>query len=414
MILTLNDTSTKQIADRLESMHIRRGEDAQGRVLTLLISCRQEDLEPALKAANAASWEHPCRVIAIVPGSPRLAAQQADDGGSDNGAAGGPADSDAQVKVVGPVAPNGLETVEVAGDKPITAFRQDSRLDAEIRFGADAGASEIIVLKPSGELVSHLDTLVIPLMVADTPVTVWWPGVPPTNPSKDPLGRLATVRITDAANTPDPAGTFARLSQHDTPQDVDLSWTHLTLWRAQLASMLDQSPHSRIRSAQITGQNGNLSVLLLAGWINVQAHVPVRIVWNSRAEGIQQVSLQCDDGDYVIDRCSCASPQGAEQHDADTSGTAESGASEGTSKSGTSEPGRSESGAAHPGDSADPTGEQAWVTTPGSPKPQMVSLPHRTRTECLGEELGRLYPDKVWARVVQSDLSFEQSYAEED
>jgi glucose-6-phosphate dehydrogenase assembly protein OpcA len=348
MIVTLKDTSTREISSRLETLHIHRGEAAQGRVLTLLIVCPQDALESALRTANETSWEHPCRVIAIVPGFSKPVTEGNDSDSS--------ADS------------SGLEVVHAEGDKPVTAFRQDSRLDAEIRFGADAGASEIIVLRPEGELVDHLNTLVIPLIVADTPVVVWWPSVPPTNPSKDPLGQMAAVRITDASTTPDPMSTFRALCTTATPQDVDLAWTHLTLWRAQIMSMLDQQPHSPVISAEITGHNGNLSVLLMAGWISTEAHIPVTVVWDSNAEGLQEVRIHCQGGDFDLSRCAKSNS---------TSGTSD---------------------------------EQAWMTTPNSTTPQMVSLPHRTRTECLSEELGRLYPDKVWAKVVKSDFSFSQKF----
>ncbi len=44
MIVTLTNTSTREISSRLETLHIHRGEVAQGRVLTLLIVCPQKDL----------------------------------------------------------------------------------------------------------------------------------------------------------------------------------------------------------------------------------------------------------------------------------------------------------------------------------------------------------------------------------
>lgn len=355
MIVTLKDTSTREISSRLETLHIHRGEAAQGRVLTLLINCPQKALEPALRTANETSWEHPCRVIAIVPGS---------------------------------------ETVEPTENEDGTTTPRTSRLDAEIRFGADAGASEIIVLRPQGELIRHLNTLVIPLMVADTPVVVWWPSVPPTNPSEDPLGRMAAVRITDVAETPDPMGTFRALRTTATPQDVDLSWTHLTLWRAQITAMLDQQPHSRVVSAEVTGQSGNLSVQLMAGWLTVEMGVPVTIVWNQKAEGIQEVRIRTEAGDFDLSRhdVPVASRKGGTANDADA-------------KAGTGSTAN---------DAAASCAEQAWVTTPNSSKPQMVTLPHRTRTECLSEELGRLYPDKVWAKVVTSNFSFDQKFADEN
>ena len=119
----------------------------------------------------------------------------------------------------------------------------DSNLNAQVRFGADAGAGEIIILRPRGGLINHPDTLVIPLLVPDAPVVAWWPTTPPSNPAKDLMGAMARSRITDALHSNNPEATIERLRRNWTPEDIDLSWTRLTVWRAMLASMLDQPPY---------------------------------------------------------------------------------------------------------------------------------------------------------------------------
>ena len=139
MIITMKNTETREISAKIDELHEERGEAALGRVLTLLISTNETSLEHDLAVANNASREHPCRVIAIAPNSRRVDAA-ADDG------------------------------------KPHTF------LDAEVRFGSDAGAGEIIVLRPIGGLVHHPDTLVIPLLVPDAPVVAWWPNEAPWVP----------------------------------------------------------------------------------------------------------------------------------------------------------------------------------------------------------------------------------------
>ena len=133
MIITMKNTETREISAKIDELHEERGEAALGRVLTLLISTNETSLEHDLAVANNASREHPCRVIAIAPNSRKVDAV-VDDG------------------------------------KPHTF------LDAEVRFGSDAGAGEIIVLRPLGGLVHHPDTLVIPLLVPDAPVVAWWPN----------------------------------------------------------------------------------------------------------------------------------------------------------------------------------------------------------------------------------------------
>jgi len=200
VIITMKNTETREISAKIDELHEERGEAALGRVLTLLISTNETSLEHDLAVANNASREHPCRVIAIAPNSRRVDAA-ADDG------------------------------------KPHTF------LDAEVRFGSDAGAGEIIVLRPIGGLVHHPDTLVIPLLVPDAPVVAWWPNEAPANLSNDLLGSMARSRITDAMHSSNPMRTMDDLRRNWSSKNVDMSWTRLTVWRAMLASMLDQPPH---------------------------------------------------------------------------------------------------------------------------------------------------------------------------
>ena len=155
MIITLQDTETREISAKIDELHEERGEAALGRVLTLLISTNEAELEHDLEVANNASREHPCRVIAVAPSSRKISPEE----------------------------------------------EHPTFLDAEIRFGSDAGAGEIIVLRPRGGLVRHADTLVIPLLVPDAPVVAWWPNEAPANLSKDLLGSMASSRITDAMHS---------------------------------------------------------------------------------------------------------------------------------------------------------------------------------------------------------------------
>ena len=74
--------------------------------------------------------------------------------------------------------------VVVAGNK-----RGAARLDAQIRLGGDAGASEVVVLRLYGQLADHGRAVVTPLLLADSPIVAWWPADGPTSPSQDPIGR---------------------------------------------------------------------------------------------------------------------------------------------------------------------------------------------------------------------------------
>lgn len=318
MIIEMPNTRTREISQKIDELHEERGESATGRVLTLLISTTEDELEQALELANAASREHPCRVIAI---SPRRG----------NGA---------RKPVEGASKP--AEDADAAYD--------NSNLDAQVRFGADAGAGEIIVLHPRGGLVHHPDTLVIPLLVPDAPVVAWWPNEAPANPSKDLLGAMARSRITDAMRSSNPYRTIEDLRRNWSPKNVDMAWTRLTVWRAMLATMLDQPPHLPISTVKVSGPKGFLPMDLLAAWLRLKLNVPVIMEEVPGATAVTGVYLTRADGTLSLER-----PD----------------AKEGI----------------------------AVISTPGQ-SPQSISVPTRTLEECLSEELRRLDPDEVYAEVI--------------
>ena len=314
MIIDMPNTRTREISRKIDELHEERGESATGRVLTLLISTNEDELEYSLELANAASREHPCRVIAISPSRK-------------------PVDT-----------PEKAEPADDADDF------ENSNLDAQVRFGADAGAGEIIVLHPRGGLVHHPDTLVIPLLVPDAPVVAWWPTEAPANPSKDLLGAMARSRITDALRSSNPYRTMSDLRRNWSPKNVDMSWTRLTVWRAMLATMLDQPPYLPISNARVTGPKDFLPMDLLAAWLRLKLNVPVTVEDVPGAEAVTGVYLTRADGVLSLDRPS---------------------ADEGI----------------------------AVISTPGQ-SPQTISVPTRTLEECLSEELRRLDPDEVYAEVI--------------
>ena len=300
MIITMKNTETREISAKIDELHEERGEAALGRVLTLLISTNEASLEHDLEVANSASREHPCRVIAIAPNSRKM------DADTDDG-------------------------------QPHTF------LDAEVRFGSDAGAGEIIVLRPLGGLVYHADTLVIPLLVPDAPVVAWWPNEAPANLSTDLLGSMARSRITDAMHSSNPRRTMDDLRRNWSSKNVDMSWTRLTVWRAMLASMLDQPPH-------LPGKKDYLPMDLLAAWLRLRLNVPVVVEDDPNATAVTGVYLSRSDGVMSLERPS------------------------------------TDDGI-------------AVLNVPGQ-SPQTISVPARTLEECLSEELGRLYPDEIYAEVV--------------
>ena len=158
MIVDLPDTTTNEINKRITALREEGGAITLGRVLTLVVAPdRAEILEDAIEAAVSASREHPCRIIVVVP---------------------------------------------------IDCYADEPRLDAQLRVGGDAGAGEVVVLKTAGPLGEHASSVVLPFLLPDTPVVTWWPGEAPEVPAKDPLGRLAIRRITDATGSATPLGTL--------------------------------------------------------------------------------------------------------------------------------------------------------------------------------------------------------------
>ena len=214
MIITLPDTTTRKIAASLLEAR-ENNSQTTGRVLTLLVvASLDDDVDHIISATSDASHEHPSRVLVLLTG-------------------------------------------ETSGP---------SLLDAQVRVGGDAGASEMVIMEVSGELTDHLHSVVTPLLLPDTPIVTWWPSVAPDRPSDHPLGRLAQRRITSIARDGDKEA-LARLRSHYAPGDSDMMWSRITAWRGIVASSLDQHPHEEVLSATLTGPAADPSVDIAAGWL---------------------------------------------------------------------------------------------------------------------------------------------------
>ena len=247
MIVNLPGTTTNDVNKKIIGLREEGGAVTMGRVLTLVIAPDSEVcLEDSVQAANYASREHPCRVIAVLPGD-RNAPQP--------------------------------------------------QLDAEIRVGADAGAGEVVVLRLQGELADHASSVVLPFLLPDTPVVAWWPAAAPAIPAQDPLGQLAIRRITDATNSLDPLAAIKGRLQGYTSGDTDLAWSRVTYWRALLASAVDQPPHEPIKSVVVSGLKTEPALDVLAGWLAARIDGPVQ-----RAVGDLKVELVRDSETVTLSR----------------------------------------------------------------------------------------------------------------
>lgn len=304
MIVDLPSTSTAKVNLALVDIRERGGAVAIGRVLTMVIVTDDSpQVEESIDAANEASREHPCRVLVVARGVKRAAA----------------------------------------------------RLDAQIRVGGDAGASEVIVLRIYGPLADHGDSVVVPLLLPDCPVVAWWPETAPPVPAEDPIGLLAQRRITDAAAARQPIKALEarRLSYAD--GDTDLAWTRLTQWRALLAAALDLPPHEAVEAATVTGAADNPSPDLLAGWLQSRLGVLVRRRSTEPGGGITSVVLERHSGPVELLR---------------------------------------------------PKGPVGTLRQPGQPD-RRVALKRRPVRECLTEELRRLDTDEIYQEALDALVDVE-------
>lgn len=240
MIVDLPSTTTTQVSKRLVQLRNDVGAMAMGRVLTLIILVDEDGADAAVQAANDATRQHPARILVLARGNRR---------GAD-------------------------------------------RLDAQIRVGGDAGASEIVVLRLYGRLADHGHSVATPLLLPDSPIVAWWPRDPPADVADTPIGVLAHRRITDAAACARPGTELRRRARHYRPGDTDLSWTRITRWRGVLAAALDQPPYEELQGAAVTGEPDHPAADLLAGWLGWALDVPVARVHSGAGTGLVSVRLR--------------------------------------------------------------------------------------------------------------------------
>lgn len=296
MIINLPDTTTHTISKTL----LQTQDDysmATGRVLTLIvIADAEDDLEAILAPVRDASHEHPSRVLVVL------------------------------------TAQNGTE----------------SRLDAQVLFGGDSGASETVVMTLRGEMAAHPASVVTPLLLPDTPIVAWWPRTAPANPSQHPIGAIAQRRITNARHNVS-GNALLRVSSGYSPGDSDMMWSRITSWRGIVASALDRPPHDEIIKVHLSGPANNPSVDIAAGWLADRLNVPVE------REAIED----CDTMGFPIHSLTLTRTSGPIVVSAQGSRTIR-------------------------------------VAVPGHPE-SLVAMDQRSEADCLAEELRYLEPDRAYA-----------------
>ncbi len=225
-----------------------------------------------------------------------------------------------------------------------------TKLDAEIHTG-EGVPGDVVTLHLSGELNEHAESAVLPLLLPDSPVVIWWPNESPIDPADDPIGALGTRRITDASGASDELRAMLTRAEHHAPGDTDLTWTRLTPWRALLAAALDQY-HARITGAVVEAAPKNAPGELMAAWLETRLGVDVERV-PAQSVGITSVRLQSLAGEVVLSR--------------------------------------------------QPGSNMACYMIPGQP-PREVALPRRDIQQLIAEELRRMDPDDIYEQVAAQVL----------
>lgn len=298
MILDYPDVSARTLARELVRIRTDQGAMALGRVLSLAVVTDEDRVNQVLEVATAATRQHPSRIIVLVKGN----------------------------------------------------ARGKARLDAQIRLGGDAGASEIVVLRLYGELVRHEYAVLLPLLLPDSPIVAWWPGAPPKKFHESPVAQVASRRITTMAEAGNPSTTLSRMASSYEPGDTDIAWTRVTRWRALLAAALDEPPFEQVTSVTVTGGSDSPRVDLLGLWLGMALKCPVTRARSRPGEGVMSVRMDRASGPIDLVRVD---------------------------------------------------DDSALLLAPGK-LPRRVTLPHSTMAQSLSAELHRLDVDDVYERVLSS------------
>ena len=118
-MISLWDITGKEVVKALAAERRSAGGVASGMALSLIVVVDEKRVKEAEAAATIASAAHPCRLLIVVR-----------------------ADID----------------------------RPNSRLDAEIVVGGRLGPCEAVVMRMSGRLALHAESVVMPLLAPDVPV----------------------------------------------------------------------------------------------------------------------------------------------------------------------------------------------------------------------------------------------------
>lgn len=161
-------------------------------------------------------------------------------------------------------------------------------LDLYCRLAGSAAAQQVsyeqVLIRARGDADARLSSAVIPLLLPDLPVFLWWTGTPPLRaPHFEALLTLADRLIVDSADFARPDRTLPEIAAvarngRGRYGVTDFNWTRLTPWRDLVAQFFDV-PAWRPFLDGITGVRVGFAVdadgreihpsqaLLFSGWL---------------------------------------------------------------------------------------------------------------------------------------------------
>ena len=181
--------------------------------------------------------------------------------------------------------------------------------------GAQPVLYEQILARVRGDFDERVASVVIPLLVPDLPVFLWWTGTPPSDARHlDDLVTLADRFIIDSSDFARADRTLpeiARLARHRVGI-TDLNWARLTPWRELIAQFFDV-PAWRPFLDGIIGIRAGFAVdmdgrdihpsqaLLLLGWLaSRMGWRPVEALAPSEAGGLLFRMSRADDATVMV------------------------------------------------------------------------------------------------------------------
>lgn len=245
--MRLENTDARQINEALNELR-KEGRGSSGQVLTLVINIDAFDSDEAMQLAEQAAEQHPSRILVARRG--------------------------------------GTNT------HPLNATIEST------------SSTEVITLDFSGQMDKHVTSVLLPLLLPELPVVVWWPSRAPEDLYGDDLAGLSDRLIVDSARSVHPDRMLASLARVHRPRTTDLAWARLTRWRALLVAALDQA-QSPVLSASVVAPSDSSPSDLMAAWLEQRLRVPVdRPEPESGYPGLQAVELATEAGTVGVRRIS--------------------------------------------------------------------------------------------------------------